>query len=80
VNTKTTPAPKKPEPLSDEELQRVVESIRAIGDVGMRMDRCGLARRAQLVLLADITQLPMTTISRVLDGLIALPSKMLTRK
>jgi len=66
-------AAKKPEPLSQEEIDRIVASIREIGDLGARLDRSNLSRRAQLVLLSDITGLPMTTIKKVLDGLVVLP-------
>jgi hypothetical protein len=72
--------PKTPVPLSDEEIARVVESIRAIGDAGQRIAKSGLSDRAVRVLLADITGLPLSTIKKVLDGLVVLPSVALAQR
>lgn len=61
-------------------LERVAEAIRDIGNMGARMERAGLSRRAILVLLADETRLSRRNLGVVLDALPNLPSWALSKK
>lgn len=69
----------KPAELTDNDYQRIAESIRRIGEVGKKLTASGLNRKAVTVLLHHATNVSKRDIGFVLNGIEALPRLFLTK-